>query len=195
MKILNILEPQRARRSQLCKMKNFGIILFLALSCRRYNTQQPAQNTSDVERRKNEIVMLVNRQLVQEDAEEIEAYCGRRGWQMKTTESGLWYMIDQKGKGEKAATGKIATLNYTVSLLDSTICYSSKQFGAKQFCLGRGRVDGIESGLEEGVMLMRVGDKARLILPPHLAHGLTGDGNCIPRRAIILYDVELISIQ
>ena len=177
------------------KILNFGIILFLALSCRRYNTQQPSQNTADTERRKNEIVMRVNQQLVQEDAEEIEAYCGRKGWQMKTTESGLWYMIYQNGKGEKAATGRIATLNYTLSLLDSTICYSSEQFGAKQFYIGRGRMDGIESGLEEGVMLMRAGDKARLIVPPHLAHGLTGDGNCIPRRAIILYDVELISIQ
>ena len=107
---------------------------------------------------------------------------------MKTTESGLWYMIYHSGQGEKAATGKIATLEYTLSLLDSTVCYS----GQKEFRLGRSRV---ESGLKEGVLLMRVGDKARMIMPPHLAHGLLGDGVCIPQRAIILYDVELVNIR
>ena len=107
---------------------------------------------------------------------------------MKTTDSGLWYMIYHSGQGEKAVTGKIATLEYTLSLLDSTVCYS----GQKEFRLGQG---GVESGLEEGVLLMRTGDKARMVMPPHLAHGLTGDGICIPRRAIILYDVELVNIK
>ena len=168
------------------------ILLILIFSCRRYNTQQPAQDTTEIERQKQEILLRVNRQLVEEDAEEIEAFAGRNGWQLKTTESGLWYMIYQNGQGEKAATGKLVTLEYTLSLLDSTICYSSEQLGPKAFRLGQG---GVESGLEEGVLLMRAGDKARLIMPPHLAHGLIGDGYCIPRRAIILYDVELVKVQ
>ena len=53
----------------------------------------------------------------------------------------------------------------------------------------------VESGLHEGVQLMRVGDKSRMIMPPHLAHGILGDGDCIPRRAIIIYDVELLNIH
>ena len=54
---------------------------------------------------------------------------------------------------------------------------------------------GVESGLEEGVLLLRTGDKARFIMPPHLAHGLIGDGDCIPMRAIIIYDVELVRVS
>ena len=167
----------------------FILIFLFVFSCRRYNTWQPVQDTSD-ERMRQEIVLRVNQQLVEEDAQEIEALAGRKGWQMKTTESGLWYMIYHSGQGEKAATGKIATLEYTLSLPDSTVCYS----GQKEFRLGRGGVD-VEAGLEEGVLLMRVGDKARMFMPPHLAHGLTGDGVCIPRRAIILYDVELLGLR
>jgi len=171
------------------------LILFVC-SCRRYNTQQPAQDTTIVERLKNETLLRVNQQFVEEDAIEIEIFSKQQNWQMKTTETGLWYMIYENGKGKKAVEGKIATLKYTVSLLDSTICYSSEQTGQKQFLLGKGRrMDSIEPGLEEGVLLMREGDKARLILPPHLAHGLTGDGDCIPRRAIILYDVELVHLK
>jgi FKBP-type peptidyl-prolyl cis-trans isomerase len=174
-------------------LPGFVLFLFLVLSCgRSYNTQQPAQDMSEFERLKNEILLRVNQQLVEEDAEEIEAYAERKGWQLKTTETGLSYMIYGNGQGEKAATGKTATLEYTVSLLDGTVCYSSEQTGQKIFTLGRGEV---EAGLEEGVLLMRVGDKARLFMPPHLAHGLTGDGDCIPQRAIIMYDVELVALK
>lgn len=167
--------------------------LLFVLSCgRSYNTQQPAQDTSEMKRRKDEILLRVNRQLVEEDAEEIELYAEGKGWKLKTTESGLFYMIYESGKGEKAVTGKIVTLAYTLSLLGGTVCYSSEQSGLKEFRIGHSNV---EAGLEEGVLLMRVGDKARMLLPPHLAHGLTGDGDCIPRRAIILYNVELVDLK
>ena len=179
--------------------KNLTGFLFFALlfvcffSCRRYNTQQPAQDTTLTERRQMEEALLrVNRQLVEDDDREIETFAGRKGWQMRATGSGLRYMIYRRGQGENAVTGKVVTLAYTVWLLDSTVCYSSEQLGFKKFRLGYGDV---ERGLEEGVSLMRVGDKARMIMPPHLAHGLTGDGDCIPYRAIILYDVELLKVE
>jgi len=168
------------------------ILLLSVFSCRRYNTQYPAPTTNDVERQKHEVLLRVNQQLVEEDAQEIAAYAERCGWQINATESGLWYMIYNNGQGEKASMGKIATMEYTLSLLDGTLCYSSEQFGQIEFHIGQG---GVETGLEEGVLLLRVGDKARLIMPPHLAHGLIGDGDCIPRRAIILYDVELVGLK
>jgi len=191
---------QRFKDSNFFEFLNFGVLkvqlfsysVILLFSCgRSYNTQQPVQDMTEIENQKKEILLRVNQQLVEEDAETIKAYAERKGWQLKTTESGLSYIIYQNGQGEKAATGKTATLEYAVSLLDSTVCYSSEQLGQKIFRLGRGEV---ETGLEEGVLLMREGDKARMFLPPHLAHGLTGDGDCIPRRAIILYDVELVKI-
>ena len=202
------LKIQKFKNSKIQKFKNskirrfkpygiwefwdFGIFFLLVFSCgRSYNTQQPAQDRTEIERQKGEILLRVHQQLVEEDAREIEAYAERNGWQLKTTQSGLSYMIYENGKGDKAVAGKTATLKYTVSLLDSTVCYSSEQSGHKIFQLGRGEV---EAGLDEGVQLMRVGDKARLFLPPHLAHDLTGDGDCIPHRAVILYDVELIKI-
>jgi FKBP-type peptidyl-prolyl cis-trans isomerase len=52
-----------------------------------------------------------------------------------------------------------------------------------------------ESGLEQGILMMQEGDKARFILPPHLAHGLLGDENMIPARSIIVYEVELLDIS
>ena len=170
----------------------FSYSVIQLLSCRRsYNTQVREQDIVDIERQKQEILFRANQRLVKEDYEEIKAFVEKCSWDMQTTETGLWYMIYDKGKGEKAVTGKIATIEYTVSLLDSTVCYSSAISGPKIFKIGRS----VESGLEEGILLLHVGDKARMIMPPHLAYGLLGDGDCIPRRAIIIYDIELVSLK
>jgi FKBP-type peptidyl-prolyl cis-trans isomerase len=101
-------------------------------------------------------------------------------------------MIYKNGSGADAQTGKQATLNYKVWLLDGTLCYSSEKSGPKKFRIGQG---GVESGLEEGVLLLKVGDKARFIMPPHLAQGLIGDQDKIPPRSCIVYEVELVQIS
>jgi FKBP-type peptidyl-prolyl cis-trans isomerase len=50
----------------------------------------------------------------------------------------------------------------------------------------------VERGLDEAMQLLKVGDRAKLILPSHLAFGLVGDDNCVPRKAILIYDVQII---
>lgn len=137
-------------------------------------------------------LVRINKYLVGKDADVIRAYLKRRNWAMEVTETGLWYQIYQHGTGDQAQTGKIASINYKVSLLDGTLCYSSDSLGVKKFRIGKG---GVEKGLEEGILMMRVGDKARFIMPPHLADGLIGDQDRIPPRSIILYEVELLQIS
>lgn len=134
----------------------------------------------------------INKALVRQDKLRITGYLKRNNIEMKETGTGLWYSILKKGNGSRVKKGDRVNLDYAVSLLDGTKCYNSTQDGIKSFIVGKG---GVESGLEEGIMLLHEGDKAKFILPPHLAHGLTGDGKKIPARAIIIYDIELISIQ
>lgn len=138
-----------------------------------------------------ENLIRANKYLVAKDADRVRAYAKRRNWDLKSTETGLWYMIYEHGKGLSAQSGKMAVLNYKLWLLDGTLCYTSDSTGPKKFRIGKG---GVESGLEEGVLLMKEGDKARFILPPHLAYGIPGDGNKIPKRSIIVYDVTLTNI-
>ncbi len=140
----------------------------------------------------HETLIKVNKYFVDEDANIIRKYIKRRNWQMKTTETGLWYMIYEKGNGKIAQSNKMATILYKVSLLDGTLCYSSEKLGQKKLRIGKG---GVEPGLEEGMLLLHTGDKARFIMPPHLAHGLMGDGDKIPPRSTILYEIELIQIS
>ncbi len=136
-----------------------------------------------------EKMIRLNKFLAGKDMELINAYISRRNWDIEFTGTGLGYQICQVGDGQRVERGHQITINYTSSLLDGRICYSSDEDGPKSFRVGQG---GVESGLEEGVLMLRVGDKARFILPPFLAHGLIGDQNRIPPRAVLIYEVEVL---
>ncbi|MCG3164282.1 MAG: hypothetical protein POELPBGB_00036 [Bacteroidia bacterium] len=166
------------------------IILSSMSGCNR-DTQQHPEKVENPEQY-NEQLVNVNKGMVQKESEEIENYIKRHNWEMQSTGTGLRYQIYKHGTGEAATDGKIAVLIYTLNLLDGTECYSSDKTGPKEFRIGKG---GVESGLEEGIKLLKVGDKAKFIFPPHLAHGLTGDDDKIPARATLVYDVELVQLK
>ncbi len=161
---------------------------FLLANC-TYNPP-PAQEKSPSQK---EVDMVkVNEYLTVQDRRLIEKYIQRAGWDMKETETGLWYTIHDNGKGEKARKGMVATLDYETRLLDGTLVYSSENLGYKTFKLGQG---GVETGLEEGLLLLEEGDSATFILAPHLAHGLIGDQKKIPPRAALIYHVRLRDLK
>ncbi len=172
-------------------MKKYFYILFFVIfiSCN--------DNTATYQPRKidnsgwKDTLELVNRSLIVIDKERVDAYLKRRNWHMNVTESGLYYYIFSKNKGQKAEKGLIGKIKYKVELLDGTHCYSSDSTGLKTVKIGHGSVEG---GLDEALLKMRVGDKARIILLPHLAHGLLGDFEKIPARSILVYYVELIEL-
>lgn len=166
----------------------FFLIAISAFAC--CNTRNNSAEKIDKKAEK-EAFIKANKGLVSIDQDRIEAYVNRRGWTMEKSQTGLWYQIYEKGNGPKAQTGLIARLNYSVSLLDGTMCYTSDSLGPMQFRIGQG---GVESGLEEAILMMHVGDKARFIMPPHMAHGLLGDDNKIPPRSVIVYHAELINL-
>lgn len=133
-----------------------------------------------------------NKILTHSESDDIDRYIERHGWKMDSTGSGLRILVYKNGEGPAVTTGKRVTYAYTRGLLNGTTCYTSDKNGPGSFTVGKG---GVESGLEEAMLLLRVGDKAKLILPSHLAFGLPGDGDCIPKRAVLVMDVEIKSIN
>ncbi len=43
--------------------------------------------------------------------------------------------------------------------------------------------------------MLREGDRAVFIMPPHLAAGLPGDGDKIPAHSVIVYEVEVLKLE
>jgi FKBP-type peptidyl-prolyl cis-trans isomerase len=164
------------------------ILLFLANCGWR---EQSVSEKPPVDPTKEQL-LGANRQLLERDTELIQRFVQRRNWQMDQSESGLYYWVYEKQDSLPAKKGDMISVDYELYLLDGTLCYSSKDKGPLTFKIGQG---GVEAGLEEAALMLGVGDKARLILPPFLAHGLTGDQDRIPSRAVIVYELEVIFIK
>lgn len=109
------------------------------------------------------------------------------------TESGLRYKFITKGTGAKAEVGKKVSVHYKGMLADGTVFDSSyKRKEPIEFPLGKGHV--IE-GWDEGIQLLKVGDQARFVIPPHIAYGQRGAGGVIPPNATLIFDVELVEVK
>ena len=109
------------------------------------------------------------------------------------TDSGLRYKFIQKGNGKKAEKGKTVSVHYSGSL-ESGKVFDSSYTRKKpiEFPLGQGHV--IE-GWDEGIEMLQVGDKARFVIPSHLAYGSAGAGGTIPPNATLIFDVELMDVK
>jgi len=109
------------------------------------------------------------------------------------TESGLRFKIIQKGNGQKAESGQTVSVHYEGSLPEGQVFDSSyKRNEPIDFQLGVGQVI---PGWDEGINLLKVGDKARFVIPSHLGYGAAGAGGVIPPNATLVFDVELMGIK
>ncbi len=167
----------------------FLFILLIISSCQ--SDKNKVSHQADP-RSLQEAMVRTNQSMVRMEDERIRAYISRYGWPMKKTGTGLYYLLYSKGHGRLPETGDRVTLEYSVKLLTGNELYNSQTDGTLKAVLGKGQ---IISGLEEGIFLMRVGDKAKFIIPSHLAYGLLGDQKRIPQKATLLYDVSLVSLQ
>lgn len=123
----------------------------------------------------------------------------------KPTESGLYYIESKKGNGKKPKAGELVKVNYTGRLLNGTVFDTSDEATAKtsgtyhkernyepyEFPLGVGQVI---PGWDEGIMLMSVGSKGKLIIPSAIAYGAQGGGP-IPPFSPLVFDVELVAVS
>jgi FKBP-type peptidyl-prolyl cis-trans isomerase len=109
------------------------------------------------------------------------------------TDSGLRYKILQKGDGKQATKGAKVSVHYKGQLLDGTVFDSSyKRKQPIDFAVGVGQVI---SGWDEGIQLLQVGDKARMVIPSNLGYGSAGAGGVIPPNATLIFDVELMDVN
>lgn len=110
-----------------------------------------------------------------------------------TTKSGLKYIDEKEGTGERAQAGDTVVVHYTGKLKDGKVFDSSVKRD-EPFELTIGKTSVIK-GWTEGLQGMRAGGKRTLIIPPDLAYGKPGRPPVIPENAELTFEIELLKIK
>ena len=109
---------------------------------------------------------------------------------MSSTELQIETLVS--GSGRAPNKGEAVTVHYTGWLTDGSKFDSSVDRDEPfTFVLGARQVIG---GWDLGVAQMKIGDKVKLTIPPHLGYGPRGFPGAIPPNATLIFEVELLSI-
>ncbi len=151
-----------------------------------------------------------SQQVVMDSLKNVEAstlakYLAENKINTKATASGLVFISKKAGSGAKAEAGKTVSVNYTGTLLDGkmfdtsveadarkgNIYDANRKFKPIEFPLGQGQVI---PGWDEAIAMMKVGEKATILIPSTIAYGPNGSGP-IPPFSTLKFDVELVSVK
>lgn len=129
------------------------------------------------------------------DKEEImrEDYLIRENIEVEPTMNGLYFTEIQSGNGKSPVPNSKVTVHYKGYFLNGQEFDSS--YGRNKpfsFILGRNQVI---PGWEEGLLMMKEGAKAKLIIPSHLAYGDKGYEQIIPPYATLIFEIELLKVK
>ncbi|MDW7690906.1 FKBP-type peptidyl-prolyl cis-trans isomerase [Flammeovirgaceae bacterium SG7u.111] len=108
-----------------------------------------------------------------------------------TLPSGLQYIILEEGDGPMPAASDRVTTHYAGKLINGKEFDSSYKRGEPATF----PVNGVISGWTEALQLMKTGSKWRLFIPSELGYGERGAGRDIPPYSVLIFEVELISIE
>lgn len=111
---------------------------------------------------------------------------------MRSTESGIQYVIIENGRGNKPEPNDLVAVDYSGYLEDNTL-FDSSLLRSEVFRFRIG-TEYVIKGWDEIIQDMRVGEKRVVIIPPELAYGNGGLYGIIPPDARLRFDIELIEI-
>lgn len=175
---------------KLLRASSFIGLLFLA-GCSG-NREEGVVNHHSYANLEDDKLLRANRYLIQKDMEVIKGYIGRHEMKVTFSDLGYYYgILENARKGKPIKKGDVVLYSYKVKLIDGTPLDSS---GHELAQIVIDKSAGI-TGLHDGFKHFAAGDSLTLILPPHVAFGLLGDGDKIPGRATLVYNIRIKSVQ
>lgn len=136
--------------------------------------------------------LIVLKQKAEENAKAGKAFLQENAKKpgVKTTKSGLQYLVLKEGKGKSPSANSNVRVHYEGRLIDGTVFDSSI---ARQQPVDF-RTTQVITGWTEGLQLMKVGAKYRFFIPADLAYGQIGSGDIIEPNSTLIFDIELLEI-
>lgn len=136
----------------------------------------------------------------------IEKYMQENGLSAQPTESGLYFILTQKGSGKTASRGQKVKVNYVGKRLDGKVFDSNieevakandlymaeREYEPMEVPAGMGRMI---PGFDQALMMMPKGSKATVIIPFELGYGERAVSEDIPAFTTLVFEIEMVSID
>jgi len=110
---------------------------------------------------------------------------------VKMTPSGIFYSIDEPGTGDSPVYNSQLSAHYRGRLLNGKIFDSSYTKGEPLYF----NMQQVIRGWQQGLEMLKVGGKATLLIPSHLAYGNNGFSGLIPPNSPLRFEIELVAIH
>jgi FKBP-type peptidyl-prolyl cis-trans isomerase len=168
---------------------SLSFVFYFFLSCVTDNREN-SKKEIDIQKLKEQFIRA-NRHNLQKERDIIEQYIRNHNQPYKYTTQGIYfYLIKPNEKADSIRSGQTIKVEYKIYLLDGTLCYQSESGKPQTVIVEK---DQTESGIHRGLQMMRKGERARLLIPSYLAHGLLGDFDKIPPQSPIMVDLTVIN--
>ena len=142
---------------------------------------------ADNSTRYKENMINANRVVIQSEATQIEGYLQRRGMETTALPCGALYHEYTHGNGGTIAPDDTVVVTYRLEALDGTPFYTRQ---TDTLTVGRRQVT---VALDDLLLQVPYGSQAWLIAPSNAAYGVVGDGDRVPSRTVIVYNIVTIN--
>ena len=128
---------------------------------------------------------------VEIDRQLIEEYLADNGLTAQTTDEGLYYIIVEEGTGERPSLESTVTVHYQGYTLDGDIFDSSYDRGEKSSF----PLYAVIEGWQIGIPLFKEGGKGKLLIPSYLGYGSKPPPGPIGKNEVLIFDIELFTVE
>jgi len=123
-----------------------------------------------------------------QNEQDIAAYINENNLNAQKSESGLYYVINEEGSGERPTSNSNVTVAYKGYYLNGSVFDQSDangiSFGLQQ----------VIKGWTEGITYFKEGGSGLLLVPSHLGYG-SNDNRGIPGGSVLIFEIKLISVN
>lgn len=159
-------------------------MLFLFASCRDRTPIVDIQPENSTLVKEN--MINANHVVIQSESTQIDGYIQRRGWNVTPLSSGARYWEYTSGEGDAINPDDRVVVTYRLETLDGSPIYTHQ---VDTLDVGRQQAT---VALDDLLLHLHYGSQAWLIAPSNSAYGVVGDGDRVPSRTVIIYNVTNI---
>ena len=179
-----------------CRTFNLAIVLlFFCISCKHSYQQKIIVERDD---EVDNFFIHANKKIIQSEEKKIDSLIEDADVPFSRHSSGIRFFSDSYNNSFDSLTfpvdGDVVLIAYNCFVFEDVDNMSDDSYlmDTISFKIGYSKQ---MKGLNYGIKLLQIGDKAKIIIPSYLGFGMSGYGKSVPPYSTLLLNVKLLNIE